>query len=509
MHCAILAGGAGSRLRCDGVDMPKPLVSLDGLPMVDRLIDMMVAAGASQVTILVNIAMGEVVDHLRTLKCSVPIDVVTASTPSSMHSLAELASRLRGAPFCLTTVDTIFEFGSFVDLLAEARWRLAKGALAVMGVTSYVDDEKPLWVSCDSARHIVDFLDHSDDAPFVSAGVYCLGDEALEVLDRCLSDGVSRMRNFQRRLLEHRADAVYAVDMGKVMDVDHASDLEAAAAFVSDSSHVVLGVERATRFSVNSEAKDRAIYEEVVDLFRRRGYTAIECGEDHLTPEVVRLSDHVFTMGRDKAALHILKEYVRSDVRVVNTVESLLRRDRWTHYRLLCDASVAMPRSVVVACDSPGVLPFVGWLKRIDGVSEAAEDVRFVDSDKALKCACAQYLARGFGQVLLMKHVEGFEVKCYGIGDHCFSWRYTDPKEDRRFSGKRALDLPERPLDELALKMFVAHAAHVVGLSVYGADVIVTDSDRFVLIDMNDFPSFSGRVESAAEAIVYNIIGNG
>ena len=57
--------------------------------------------------------------------------------------------------------------------------------------------------------------------------MYGLDDKALDVLDGCLESGVSRMRNFQRALVENGL-RLKAFDIGRAIDVDHASDLELA-----------------------------------------------------------------------------------------------------------------------------------------------------------------------------------------------------------------------------------------------------------------------------------------
>ncbi|MDE6843764.1 MAG: NTP transferase domain-containing protein, partial [Muribaculaceae bacterium] len=54
MHFGIIAAGEGSRLRQEGVELPKPLVRLDGTPMIERLTDIFVANGAESVSIIIN-----------------------------------------------------------------------------------------------------------------------------------------------------------------------------------------------------------------------------------------------------------------------------------------------------------------------------------------------------------------------------------------------------------------------------------------------------------------------
>ena len=61
-------------------------------------------------------------------------------------------------------------------------------------------------------------------------------DHAFTVLDNCIEQGISRMRNFQRALVEngHKLKA-YSID--KIVDVDHAGDIATAEAFLNSWLH--------------------------------------------------------------------------------------------------------------------------------------------------------------------------------------------------------------------------------------------------------------------------------
>lgn len=101
-----------------------------------------------------------------------------------------------------------------------------------MGVTSYVDDEKPLFISTDKNMYINGFLDSpTDNTEFVSGGIYCLTRKSLTTLERCIGSGVSRMRNFQRYLVED-GFRLKAYPFTKILDVDHAGDIEKAELFL-------------------------------------------------------------------------------------------------------------------------------------------------------------------------------------------------------------------------------------------------------------------------------------
>ena len=74
---------------------------------------------------------------------------------------------------------------------------------------------------------ITGFHDSQDGCRYVSAGIYALRSNALEILKGCLESGQTRMRYFQRQLLEAGL-RLKAFDMGQVVDVDHVSDVARA-----------------------------------------------------------------------------------------------------------------------------------------------------------------------------------------------------------------------------------------------------------------------------------------
>lgn len=225
MHYGIIAAGQGSRLSQEGVSLPKPLVSLNGEPMIDRLISIFTRCGAESINIIINSRMAQIREHLKGFHSSVPLNVVEGDTPSSMHSFYEL-SRHTGRPdkFILTTVDTIFkpeEFAAYAQAFEQAPGSVD----ALMGVTAFVDDEKPLYVEAGRDMRITAFTDtRTPGAGYVSGGIYGLRPAALDVLEQCIRAGVSRMRNFQRALLDGGLD-VRAYPFEKIIDVDHADDI--------------------------------------------------------------------------------------------------------------------------------------------------------------------------------------------------------------------------------------------------------------------------------------------
>lgn len=244
MKYAIIAAGEGSRLAEEGVEQPKPLVMLQGEHLVERLMRIFHQYDAEEIAIIVNRLHPATQAFVEQMKRQHPewnITMEVQTTPSSMHSFAVLSPHLADAPFCLTTVDTIFREEDFATYIAAFKQALSEGYDGCMAVTDYVDDEKPLYVGVDNAMDITGFYDAA--APglrYISGGIYALTPRALQTLEQCMREGKSRMRNFQRALV---ADGLRlkAYAFPKILDVDHAADILKAEDFLNGQNDAEKG----------------------------------------------------------------------------------------------------------------------------------------------------------------------------------------------------------------------------------------------------------------------------
>lgn len=231
MKFAIIAAGEGSRLASEGIKAPKPLIELQGVPLIERLVRVFARQGADSINIIVNGQQPDTLAHIKKLQEEFPINIIVKSTPSSMHSLHALSHLLRGDRFCLTTVDTLFhedEFAAYIKAFKES------DDDGIMAVTDYIDDEKPLYVDTDTELNITAFSDRAtENSRYISGGIYGLSPESLDILDECMSEGIERMRNFQRRLVQSGMK-LKAYPFSKIIDIDHAEDISKAEKFISE-----------------------------------------------------------------------------------------------------------------------------------------------------------------------------------------------------------------------------------------------------------------------------------
>jgi NDP-sugar pyrophosphorylase family protein len=228
MNYAIIAAGEGSRLSDEGINLPKPLVEINGIAMIKRLLDVFKQMHAQKIIIIINESITEVKEYIESLNYEIPVIIKIKSTPSSMHSLFEMKELIGNETFCVTTVDTIFKENEFKTFIEFASKQTDKDA--VMGVTSYEDDEKPLYIKTIEDR-IVEFSDIKSDSQFISGGIYYFKPSIWKILEQSISNGNQRMRNFQRDLLKAKLNIGF-FEFSKIIDVDHVYDIKTAETFL-------------------------------------------------------------------------------------------------------------------------------------------------------------------------------------------------------------------------------------------------------------------------------------
>jgi NDP-sugar pyrophosphorylase family protein len=231
MKLAIIAAGEGSRLREEGILTPKPLLMLKGETLLMRHIRRAAQHGFSSVAVIVNAIYPELAEYLQSTNFPIPIEKIVKTTEGSMHSFYELRNFLRNEPFLLTTVDPVFKevaFNKYIKTIKENR-----EACGVMALTRYVDDEKPLWVTTNPSMRILSYSSQKGDAQWVSAGFYYFKPEVIPLLESAMAEGMVRMRNFQQYLLDNGC-LLMGCDVGKVIDIDHAEDIEKAEEMLDD-----------------------------------------------------------------------------------------------------------------------------------------------------------------------------------------------------------------------------------------------------------------------------------
>jgi NDP-sugar pyrophosphorylase family protein len=229
MDFAILAAGHGERLAREGAGYPKAMVRINGVPLMERLIRILLNSGAKTISVIVNEEMTGVSEYMEGLKLPIPMYIKVKSTASPVHSLFHLSNKLTGREFCALTVDSVFRESEFKAFVQYSRMSTADGLL---GVTEYLNDEKPLYVNSDKDMTVRSFTDTPEPGnSYVSGGIYLLRHKAIDILSRAVERDGIRMRDFQRLLLNEGMN-LRVWPFTKIIDVDHVSDIADAEDFL-------------------------------------------------------------------------------------------------------------------------------------------------------------------------------------------------------------------------------------------------------------------------------------
>jgi NDP-sugar pyrophosphorylase family protein len=233
MKAAIIAAGKGERMARGGINVPKPLVLLDGEPLIARAIRTAAGVGASSVACIANEIHPEVSQFLRSQTWPVPLELVVKTTPSSMESLFQLSHLLSDEPFLMLTVDAVFASGILDKFLSEAQ-SISK-ARGVLALTRYVDDEKPLWAGIDCRHRICALGDAAEPTPYVTAGFYYFDPEIFSIIETARRNRLQALRQFLGLLLE-KGYPIYGVPVSKTIDVDCPDDLRTAEDYLKEKN---------------------------------------------------------------------------------------------------------------------------------------------------------------------------------------------------------------------------------------------------------------------------------
>ena len=519
--------------------------------MIERLLRIFVDCGATEIVVIVNEWSTAVREHLENMQLPVPLRIVVKTTPSSMHSLHALSPYLRGERFCLTTVDTIFREEEFKKYIRH--FAAAKDIDGCMAVTPFVDDEKPLWVGVgeqvdtDGASlldkqgahrmpRITGFHDTQEgDDHLISGGIYCLGDRALDVLDHCMEQGMSRMRNFQRQLVAEGLQLeAYPID--KILDVDHKDDIAKAEAFLHPlKGRKLVGVCRGNEYSPNCVDNDAAIMNAVKNNLEALGAEVEMLGEKdfYTKAETVEAAmqraadngvvadtdgvvdngvDAFFSMARSKRALDALYRIECSGKTVVNSSMGVDRCIRRTMTEMFLEGGVAYPDSRIIENGGPMVddIDYPCWLKRGDGCAQQKEDTCYVQSAEEAALMLSDFWRRGVESVVVNEHLRGDLIKFYGVeGTNFFYWFYPSKCGHRSKFGLEVINGDAKGIvfDTEQLKHEADKAALMLGVPVYGGDCVVGEDGSLKIIDFNDWPSFAPCRDEAAFNIAIAILG--
>lgn len=248
MHGLILAGGEGSRLAADGLATPKAFVDVAGRTQLLSLVETFKALGCTSITCMVNESVvawlrANAGAHLRRAVREIErvATIVPCRTPSSLHTFVAGLERLPHGSVFASMVDTVMSPNDWPAVYDDAGRALSEGAVAALAITpARDDDDAPLWARVDAGGCIAALGEPAASGGWVTGGIYAFSAVARDRASRALASGMHRMRIFLGDLAASGA-GVRAIEVDRIIDIDHRNDLERANAYMTKfgSAHTV------------------------------------------------------------------------------------------------------------------------------------------------------------------------------------------------------------------------------------------------------------------------------
>lgn len=223
----IIAAGEGSRLKQAGIPVHKPLLEVGGFPLIGHALRHLQEAGIGRAVIIFNEAEQDCADWARQHFPSMALEILVKSTKSSFESFWRVGRALGPGRHLLSTVDSICSPAELLKMTAP----VPKSPRDIfLGVTSFVHDEKPLWVETEPGGLKIRALG-GPSGNYATAGFYNVSDE---VFKRELRDDLTSLRAFLKELTLD-GFPTYAVPLADVVDVDTPEDIAIAEQFLKHS----------------------------------------------------------------------------------------------------------------------------------------------------------------------------------------------------------------------------------------------------------------------------------
>lgn len=217
-HALLMVGGLGTRLRPQTETIPKPMLQIGGLPLLETMVRQLRSHGFTKITLSINYLGEKIQSYFGDgSEFSVAIDYVTESERMGTIGAASLMQKPVIKPLLIMNGDilTTMNFRAFTD------FHLTTGADLTMGVRTY-KQQIPYGVVNTRGLNITSIEEKPELEFFVNAGLYVVEPSVLADLPKQPLD----MTDLVADLLEHDERQVIACPIHEYwQDIGREDDL--------------------------------------------------------------------------------------------------------------------------------------------------------------------------------------------------------------------------------------------------------------------------------------------
>ena len=178
-----MAGGRGTRIAELFPDIPKPLIPVDGIPILEREIRSLAAQGFDDIILTVGYLADKIISYFGDgSKLGVKIDYFVEKTPlGNAGALLRLQDKMGSEPFLLLNADAAFD----VDFRRMVEYHKQKGALVTLFTHPNSHPYDSGLIIADKEGRVEQWLSKEDERPQwydnrVNAGLHIIDPKVLE-----------------------------------------------------------------------------------------------------------------------------------------------------------------------------------------------------------------------------------------------------------------------------------------------------------------------------------------
>jgi glucose-1-phosphate thymidylyltransferase len=208
----VMAAGEGRRLRPLTERYPKPVLPVDGRPVIVTLLQEVHAAGIERVAVVT----GHLAEQVERLLDGLPLDLRFVRQPDPLGSADAVRRGLRQIPAVIVAADTVFSPGDI------GRFAAVQGSAIAARRDPPPDPPNRYALGVENGR-VTKVLDDDPANPLASAPLWRLG-ESFDpaVLDDLGGPPYELSQVFQR--LVDAGEIVHGVEIGPTRDLTHPLD---------------------------------------------------------------------------------------------------------------------------------------------------------------------------------------------------------------------------------------------------------------------------------------------
>lgn len=218
-EAVVLMAGSGSRLRSNGLNLPKPLIPIHGRPLISYTIDALVHAGIKIVYAVVGFESESLMAQMRPLiPRALDVRFIINRDWKKQNGISVLvaAEHVR-CPFLLTMSDHLFDQSIFEVVLRAPRNRLNLAIDRKLNSMVDLDDAMKVQTRGDQIVAIGKNLRHYDA---IDTGLFVCPHEIFQYLERAKQNGDCSLADGVRLMADE--GKTRAIDIGGAwwQDVD-------------------------------------------------------------------------------------------------------------------------------------------------------------------------------------------------------------------------------------------------------------------------------------------------